>query len=65
MNLNKIHSSKRSYTTPKLIGEMVECTGANIGYFIYQLDPDVRRLVKRLERLHSKILKRKQSALFN
>ena len=31
---------------------------ANIRYFLYQLDPDLRRLARRLERLHLKILKR-------
>ena len=31
---------------------------------IYQLDLEVRRLVRRLERLHLKILKKKQSAVF-
>ena len=44
---------------------MVEIAGANIGFFLYQLDPDIRRLVRRLERLHFKILKKKQSAVFN
>ena len=38
----------------------IENTWANIGYFLYKLDPDIRRLVRRLEPLHLKILKKKQ-----
>ena len=43
----------------KITSEMIESTGANIGFFFYQLDSEERRLVRRLERLHLKILKKK------
>ena len=39
-----------------MTSEMVESTWATIGYFLYQLDPDIRRVVRRLEYLHLKIL---------
>ena len=42
---------------PKMTSEMVESAWANIGFFIYQHDPKVRRLVRRFEHLHLKILK--------
>ena len=48
-----------------MTSEMVESAWANIGFFLYQLDPEVRRLVRRLECLHLKILKKKQSAVVN
>ncbi len=48
-----------------MTSEMVKSAWANIGFFLYQLDPEVRRLVRRLERLHLKILKKKQSTVFN
>ena len=35
-----------------------------LGFFLCQLNPEVRRLVRRLECLHLKILKKKQSAVF-
>ena len=44
---------------------MVESAWANIGFFFYQLDPEVRRLVRRLECFHLNIFKKKQSAVFN
>ena len=44
-----------------MTSEMVERAWTNIGFFLYQLNPDVRRLVRRLECLHLKILKKKQS----
>ena len=33
---------------PKMTGEMVESTWANIGFLLYQLDPKIRKLVRRL-----------------
>ena len=36
-----------------------------MGYFLYHLDPDIRKIRRRLERLHLKILKRKQAVVFN
>ena len=44
----------------KMTSEMVESPQANIGFFLYQLDLDVRKL----KHLHL-ILKKKQSMVFN
>ena len=44
---------------------MVENTRASTGNFLYHLNPDLRKIIRRLERLHLKILKRKYSAVFN
>ena len=41
--------------------EIVESASASIEYFLFQLDPDIRRL----ERPYLKISKKKQSAVFN
>ena len=41
-----------------MTNEMVESAWAKIGLFLYQLDPELRRLVKRLERLHLEIKKK-------
>ena len=48
-----------------MTSNMVESAWANVGFFLYQLDPEVRRLVRRLECFHLKILKKKQSTVFN
>ena len=40
---------------PKITSEMVESAWPNIGFFLYQFDPEVRRRVRRLERLYLKI----------
>ena len=45
--------------------EMVESARVSMGYFLHHLDPDIRKVTRRLERLHVKILKRKQSVVFN
>ena len=37
----------------------------NKGQFLYPLDPDVRKITKRLERLHLKIINKKYSEVFN
>ena len=37
----------------------------NIGFILYQINPEVRKLVRRLERLHLNILKKKQFTVFN
>ena len=50
---------------PKITSEMLESAWANIRFFRYQIDPELRRLVRRLERLHLMILKKKQSVVFN
>ena len=43
---------------------MVESPWANKGFFLYKIDPEIRRQIRRLERLHLKILKKKQSSVF-
>ena len=48
-----------------MISEMVESAWANIGFFLPHLDPEIRRIVRRLERLHLKIIKKRQSQGFN
>ena len=47
-----------------MISEMVTSAYNNIGFFLYQLGPNVKRVVRRLERLHLKILKKKRLAVF-
>ena len=47
-----------------MTNEMVESAWDNIGFFLYQLDPEVKKLL-RFERLHLKIFKKKQSTVFN
>ena len=49
-----------------MTSKMVESAWAAIGFFLYQLDPEVRRLVRRVEHLHLKIIfkKKKQSSVF-
>ena len=48
-----------------MTSEMIKSARANIGHFLYQLDPEIWRLVKELEHLHLKILQKKQSEVFN
>ena len=58
LNKSKTHSNKLSETTPendKWNGR--KRLGLN-RVLLYQLDPDIRRLVRKLERLHLTILKR-------
>ena len=50
---------------PKMTSEMVESAWANIGFFFHHLDPEIPRIVRRLEHLHVKIIKERQSVLFN
>ena len=45
--------------------KIVESAWASIGYFLQYLDPDIGRIARRLERRHLKILKKKQSTVFN
>ena len=45
--------------------EMVESAWDSMGHFLYYLEPDIRKITRRLERLHLKIFKRNQSAVFN
>ena len=44
---------------------MVERTWANKRFFLAQLDPEVRKLVRTFDRLHVKILETKQFAVSN
>ena len=48
------HATNDLTQSPNLTNEMIESAWANIGFFLYQLDPELRRLVRRLERLHLK-----------
>ena len=48
-----------------MTSEMVENTLANIRFFFHLLDPEIRRRVRRLERLHLKIIKKGESVVFN
>ena len=48
-----------------MTSEMVESTWACIGFFLQHLDPDIRKITRRLVHLHLKILKKKQSVVFN
>ena len=61
----KTHCHKRSNTTTEDNQRNGRKRLANIGFFLYQLDPEERRLVRRLELLHLKNLKKKQSVVFN
>ena len=45
----KLTATNNLTQPPKMTSEMVESTLANIGFFLYQLDPEVRRLMRRLE----------------
>ena len=45
----------------QLISTIVERVWARMGYFLHHLDPDIRKMIRKLERLHLKILKRKLS----
>ena len=49
----------------KMTSERVKSSWASIVYFLYQLVPDIRRLVRRLDCLPLNILKKKQSTVFN
>ena len=63
--MNKTLSNKQSNTIPeddkwngqKLLG--------SIEYFLHHLNPDIRKITRRLKHFHLKILKKKQSAIFN
>ena len=48
-----------------MTSKIVESAWANIGFFLYQLDTEIRKLVRRLECLNLKILKKKRCAIFN
>ena len=62
--MNKIHSNKQPNTTPGDDQQNDRKRWAWMGYILHNLDSDIRKIT-RLERLHLKILKRKQSAVFN
>ena len=61
----KLTAANDQTRLPKMTSGMVERAWANIGFFLYQLDPEVRRLVRRLERVHLLIFKKKLSAVSN
>ena len=44
---------------------MVEGALASMWHFLHNLDPDIRKITRRLEHLHLEILKRKHSMVFN
>ena len=48
-----------------LHSKMVKSTRANLGFFTHDLNPEIRRIVRRLEYLHLKIIKKKQSMEFD
>ena len=45
----------------RMTNEMVESAWASMGYFLHHHDPDIRKIIIRLEHLHLKILKRKHT----
>ena len=66
--MNKTHYNKQPNTTSEdgqLTSEMVKSTWASMGHFLHHLDPDIRKITRRLEHLYLKILRRKQSRVFN
>ena len=65
ISINKSHNKKQSNTTPEDDLRNGRKCLAYLGYFLHQLEPDIRRLVRRRERLHSKIKKKKQSVVYN
>ena len=48
-----------------MTNKMVESTWASMGYFLHHRDTDIRKITRKFEYLHLKILKRKQSVVFN
>ena len=44
---------------------MFESTWASMGYFLLYNEPDIRTLIRRLELHHLKVLRRKDSVVFN
>ena len=62
----KIFQTTNNLTLPvTMTSEMVKSAWANIGFFLHHLDPEIQRIVRRLEHLHLKIIKKKQSVVFN
>ena len=47
-----------------MTSEIVESAAVSIEYFLYQLDPDIKRLVRRYERLRLKIKKKQTIYVF-
>ena len=48
-----------------MTSEMDESAWVSMGCFLHHLDPGIKYIARRLERLHLKILKKKQSTIFN
>ena len=61
----KLNSTNDLTRPPKMTSKIIESSWANLGLFLYHLDPDIRRLVRRIGRLHLKILEKKKSAVFS
>ena len=67
-NKYKTHNFQKTNNlilSPKMIREMVESAWANIVFFLHHLDPEIGRRVRRLKRLHLKIIKKRLSVVFN
>ena len=61
----KLTATNNRTRLPRMTSEMVESVWANIGFFLSQLHSEVWIQVRRLERLHLKIFKKKLSTVFN
>ena len=48
-----------------MTSEMDKSASADMGYFLHYLNPDIRKITKRLEHIHLKILKKKYYLVFN
>ena len=48
-----------------MTNKMVESAWANIVFFLHHLDSEIGRIVRRLEHLHLKIIKKRPSLVFN
>ena len=42
--MNKTHSNKQPYTTPKRTSEMVESAWTSMGYILHNLEPGITRM---------------------
>ena len=49
----------------RMTSEMLENAWATMGYILHHRDPDIRKIARRLEHLHLRILKKKRSVVFN
>ena len=51
-SLSKLTATNNLTQPLKMTSEMVETSWARIQYFLHHLDPDVRKITRKLERLH-------------